>query len=93
MDEMTQHNAALVEEMNASIEQTEGQAGKLDTIVETFTLDTPAVAAGTKAARPVAAIARPAAPAEPGARALLGKVKKAAKAYFGGAAAEDWNEF
>ena len=24
MDEMTQHNAALVEQMNASIEQTEG---------------------------------------------------------------------
>ncbi|MNR64461.1 hypothetical protein D3C85_1871170 [compost metagenome] len=53
----------------------------------------PAVAAGAKAARPVAAAARQATPAEPGARALLGKVKKAAKAYFGGAAAEDWNEF
>ena len=38
MDEMTQHNAALVEEMNASIEQTEGQAGRLDGIVETFSL-------------------------------------------------------
>ena len=38
MDEMTQHNAALVEQMNASIEQTEGQAGRLDGIVETFSL-------------------------------------------------------
>jgi len=38
MDEMTQHNAALVEEMNASIEQTEGQAGRLDAIVDTFSL-------------------------------------------------------
>ena len=94
MDEMTQHNAALVEEMNASIEQTEGQAGKLDTIVETFTLDMPAVAAaGGRPPRRDASTQGAAKPAEPGARALLGKVKKAAKAYFGGAAAEDWNEF
>jgi methyl-accepting chemotaxis protein len=38
MDEMTQHNAALVEETNASIEQTEGQASELDRIADTFTL-------------------------------------------------------
>jgi methyl-accepting chemotaxis protein len=38
MDEMTQHNAALVEETNAAIEQTEAQAGELDLIVDTFTL-------------------------------------------------------
>ncbi|MGV8855458.1 MAG: methyl-accepting chemotaxis protein [Devosia sp.] len=36
MDEMTQHNAALVEEMNASIEQTENQANELDAIVDIF---------------------------------------------------------
>ena len=36
MDEMTQHNAALVEETNAAIEQTETQAGELDRIVEVF---------------------------------------------------------
>lgn len=36
MDEMTQHNAALVEEINASIEQTEGQATQLDGIVDIF---------------------------------------------------------
>ena len=39
LDEMTQHNAALVEETNAAIEQTEGQAGELDRIVEVFTLE------------------------------------------------------
>ena len=39
MDEMTQHNAALVEEMNASIEQTEAQAVSLDGIVEVFRVD------------------------------------------------------
>ncbi|WMT89723.1 methyl-accepting chemotaxis protein [Pelagibacterium sp. H642] len=38
MDEMTQHNAALVEETNAAIEQTEAQAGELDGIVEIFTI-------------------------------------------------------
>jgi methyl-accepting chemotaxis protein len=36
MDEMTQHNAALVEQTNASIEQTERQAGELDRIVAVF---------------------------------------------------------
>jgi methyl-accepting chemotaxis protein len=36
MDEMTQHNAALVEETNAAIEQTEAQAAKLDGIVDVF---------------------------------------------------------
>ena len=39
MDEMTQHNAALVEETNAAIEQTEAQASELDRIVAVFTLD------------------------------------------------------
>ncbi|MBN9308769.1 methyl-accepting chemotaxis protein, partial [Devosia sp.] len=36
MDEMTQHNAALVEQTNAAIEQTEAQATELDRIVEVF---------------------------------------------------------
>ena len=36
MDEMTQHNAALVEQTNAAIEQTEGQATELDRIVDVF---------------------------------------------------------
>ncbi len=38
MDEMTQHNAALVEETNAAIEQTEAQAVELDRIVAGFVL-------------------------------------------------------
>ncbi|RYE07559.1 MAG: methyl-accepting chemotaxis protein [Hyphomicrobiales bacterium] len=38
LDEMTQHNAALVEEINAAIEQTEAQAGELDRVVEAFRL-------------------------------------------------------
>jgi methyl-accepting chemotaxis protein len=36
MDEMTQHNAALVEQINAAIEQSEAQASELDRIVDIF---------------------------------------------------------
>ena len=39
MDEMTQHNAALVEQTNAAIEQTEAQASELDRIVEVFRIE------------------------------------------------------
>ena len=38
MDEMTQHNAALVEQTNAAIEQTEEQANELDRIVDAFAM-------------------------------------------------------
>jgi len=38
MDEMTQHNAALVEQTNAAIEQTEAQASELDRVVDIFTI-------------------------------------------------------
>ena len=41
MDEMTQHNAALVEETNAAIEQTEAQAHELDRVIGVFTLRRP----------------------------------------------------
>ncbi len=36
LDEMTQHNAALVEETNAAIEQTEAQATELDRVLAVF---------------------------------------------------------
>jgi methyl-accepting chemotaxis protein len=36
LEEMTQHNAALVEETNAAIEQTESQANDLDGLVSRF---------------------------------------------------------
>ncbi|SMQ86239.1 methyl-accepting chemotaxis sensory transducer with Pas/Pac sensor [Devosia lucknowensis] len=56
MDEMTQHNAALVEQTNAAIEQTEGQASELDRIVAVFrTTDSPvSVPASRAAPRPTA---------------------------------------
>lgn len=50
LDEMTQHNAALVEETNAAIEQTEAQASELDRIVDVFNLDEEEVASSRRAA-------------------------------------------
>ncbi|MBJ3786858.1 methyl-accepting chemotaxis protein [Devosia sediminis] len=50
MDEITQHNAALVEETNAAIEQTEAQAGELDRIVAVFTIERAAETAGKRRA-------------------------------------------
>ena len=86
LDEMTQHNAALVEQTNAAIEQTEAQASELDRIVDVFTTTEPAAAS------------RPAAPkpAEKGVHALQARVRTAAKSYLGrGSVAvdKDWAEF
>ncbi|NOZ32977.1 MAG: chemotaxis protein [Alphaproteobacteria bacterium] len=81
MDEMTQHNAALVEQTNAAIEQTEAQASELDGIVEVFNVN------GQNEAP---AAARPA----PARQAPAGR--RAAKNYLsnGNAALDnDWQEF
>jgi methyl-accepting chemotaxis protein len=91
MDEMTQHNAALVEETNAAIEQTEAQATELDRVVDIFTIaDTP------RAAAP-APVSKPAGTAKAsGVKALQERVKTAAKSYLSrGSAAvkDDWSEF
>jgi methyl-accepting chemotaxis protein len=52
LESMTQHNAALVEETNAAIEQTEAQAVELDGIVDTFTLPAPVEAPRREAQEP-----------------------------------------
>jgi methyl-accepting chemotaxis protein len=86
MDEMTQHNAALVEETNAAIEQTEAQASDLDRIVSIFTLKD-----GATEKRPAVA-----APAATGVRGLQQKVVNAAKSYLSRgntALKEEWSEF
>jgi methyl-accepting chemotaxis protein len=93
MDEMTQHNAALVEQTNAAIEQTEAQATELDHIVDVFTIDETAArtAAPARAAAPA-----PAAAAPGGIRGMQEKLKTVAKSYLsrGNAAVDqDWNEF
>ena len=86
MDEMTQHNAALVEQTNAAIEQTEAQASELDRVVEVFTIED-----GGAAPVSYKATARPAEPA-----GLVDKVRSAAKSYLShgnAAVSTDWNEF
>ncbi|MEQ8599197.1 MAG: methyl-accepting chemotaxis protein, partial [Devosia sp.] len=86
MDEMTQHNAALVEETNAAIEQTEAQASELDRIVDIFAIDQAGV--DLMAAPATAPRQEHPAPAKAS--------QKAAKAYLsqGNAAiAADWDEF
>ena len=86
MDEMTQHNAALVEQTNAAIEQTEAQASELDRIVEVFRI---------KAQEPVARVERAAA-RQDSARGLQQRLAAAsAKLSTRGnaALAPDWSEF
>jgi methyl-accepting chemotaxis protein len=93
MDEMTQHNAALVEEINASIEQTESQAGDIDRIVDIFTLAEGARAPSTKASAP--AVPEPAIRPS-GIRGLQEKVKQAARSYLShgnAAVSTEWSEF
>ncbi|WP_297107924.1 methyl-accepting chemotaxis protein [uncultured Devosia sp.] len=84
LDEMTQHNAALVEQTNAAIEQTEAQASELDKIVAVFRTE-----AGEETAVPQPP--RAAAPAKP-----AQKLRQAANTYLshGNAAiSADWDEF
>ncbi|MCW5720335.1 MAG: HAMP domain-containing protein [Devosia sp.] len=82
MDEMTQHNAALVEETNAAIEQTEGQASELDRIVAVFrTDDREPVSAPVRASAPP----RRSAPRPATASAYLSQGSAAISA--------DWDEF
>jgi len=87
MDEMTQHNAALVEETNAAIEQTEAQASELDRVVEVFTIVEGAAPPAPRRTRPEPA---------PEPKGMVEKVRSAAKSYLsnGNAAiSTDWNEF
>jgi len=89
MDEMTQHNAALVEEINASIEQTESQASELDRIVDVFSLADTGLGRGKREA--AAPVERPAS-----LRGMQQKVKQAAQSYLsrGNAAIkQEWSEF
>jgi methyl-accepting chemotaxis protein len=91
MDEMTQHNAALVEETNAAIEQTEAQASELDRIVDIF-----ATGEARQEAEPQGALGAAAQALASGARKLQEKLKPAARAYRveGNAAIDkDWAEF
>src|SRR5690606_6713972 len=82
LDEMTQHNAALVEETNAAIEQTEAQASELDRVVDIFTIEETDKGVAKRA------------PAQ--ARCMVDKVRSAARSYLrqGNAAfGTDWPDF
>jgi methyl-accepting chemotaxis protein len=89
LDEMTQHNAALVEETNAAIEQTEAQASELDRIVDIFTL------ADSPARTPLRAVPSP----QPtGVRGMQQKLKAVAGTYLkrgnsNAAVDKEWSEF
>lgn len=91
MDEMTQHNAALVEQTNAAIEKTEAQAVELDRIVDIFRIG----AAGQQRLGSSSAATR----GDRGnpVQALQRKVRTAATSFssHGNAAAkiDDWTQF
>ncbi len=89
MDEMTEHNAALVEQTNAAIEQTENQAVELDRIVSVFIVED-----DDRRVAPAAATTAP-----KGIKAIQAKVMSAARSYLGGGATpklavnQSWDEF
>jgi methyl-accepting chemotaxis protein len=60
MDQVTQQNAALVEEAAAAAESMKDQAGSLDRTVSVFRLDASAEAAKPKPGKPAAAPKEPA---------------------------------
>ena len=96
MDEMTQKNAALVEETTAAAQSMNGQAGDLTELVAFFKLERSRTTAPAhrQPARPAAAKpavragAKPA-PARPAAKAAGGALKHAHQAEHD----EDWREF
>ncbi|GLQ11654.1 hypothetical protein GCM10007913_35860 [Devosia yakushimensis] len=85
MDEMTQHNAALVEETNAAIEQTEVQASDLDRIVDVFAI-------GQRGAPAAGARTVPAEDAR-GLRERVGAFAAKFRARGSAAIDKDWSEF
>ena len=74
---MTQHNAALVEETNAAIEQTEAQASELDRIVDVFRVEDSATS-----------LPRPQAPSKP-----APAMRPAPRSAGNTALAHDWEAF
>ena len=86
---MTQHNAALVEETNAAIEQTEAQASELDRVVDIFTIEEGGHAATGTASSSARGTSMPG-------RGVVDKVRSAARSYLAqgnAAVATDWSEF
>ncbi len=95
MDEMTQQNAALVEETTAALQSAQGQVDELQRVVAFFkTGDEPVEVAAAPAKPPVKPAAKR--PAANPVHKQQRKVAKKVAAAGGGAAAaqaEDWQEF
>jgi len=90
MDEITQHNAALVEQNNAAIEQAEAQSTELDHIIEAFRLDQ---AGSASASAPAVTAAKPASIVQ----GMRDRVQRAAAKFHvkgnTAVAEKDWEEF
>ncbi|MBP1885750.1 methyl-accepting chemotaxis protein [Sinorhizobium mexicanum] len=85
MDQVTQRNAAMVEEANAATHKLSGETGNLANLIAYFKVDRDAVGAVAPARETSRPVASPA-------RRMMGSVARA----FGGSAAaarDDWEEF
>ncbi|MGT2441810.1 methyl-accepting chemotaxis protein [Ensifer adhaerens] len=88
MDQVTQQNAAMVEEANAATHKLSGEANNLASLIAYFKVD-------NVAARPIAVARETAQPVASPARRMMGNV---ARAFGGGSSAaavakDDWEEF
>ncbi|WP_457582158.1 methyl-accepting chemotaxis protein [Ensifer canadensis] len=88
MDQVTQQNAAMVEEANAATHKLSAEANNLASLIAYFKLD------GTVAARTIAPARETSRPVESPARRMMGNV---ARAFSGGSSAavarDNWEEF
>ncbi|HEY9099169.1 MAG TPA: hypothetical protein VIN38_09895, partial [Thiobacillus sp.] len=93
MDEMTQQNAALVEEAAAAAESLQDQAGQLAQAVSVFKLD--GMAYSPRVEQPVAVSHKvtPMPKRSPKPKAKLSPVMRPKKVAAGGDASENWEEF
>ena len=88
MDEVTQQNAALVEQAAAAAEALQDQAAHLAQVVSVFKLDGAVAMAAARSTRPALA-AKP----RPAARVALPKPARASSTASRPAAHDDWEEF
>jgi methyl-accepting chemotaxis protein len=95
MDQVTQQNAALVEEASAASEAMQEQAHKLAQVVSIFKLDSTSVAAVRVAAPVAPAVARRAVSAPPRAAkpAAPTRIAAARPSVAAAAKADEWEEF
>ncbi|NRP17607.1 Methyl-accepting chemotaxis protein II [Ensifer adhaerens] len=88
MDQVTQQNAAMVEEANAATHKLSAEANNLASLIAYFKLD------GNQAARTIAPARETSRPVESPARRMMGNV---ARAFSGGSSAavarDNWEEF